>query len=84
MERPAFENLPADKLPQRLVNRMWSFLQKWEYCNKRYIGNANFLHSQQATQGDADSMSANIGARESWYGVKEISRFVKIYQASMY
>lgn len=70
MERPAFENLPADKLPKRLVNRMWSFFQKWEYCNQRYIGKANSLHSQQATQGDADSMSANTGTRNGWNEVK--------------
>jgi four helix bundle protein len=76
MGKPDFENLEVYKLSEKLANKIWKIVMKWDYFNKDTIG-------KQITR-SADSIGANIAEGNGRHNIKENQRFIRIARGSLY
>ncbi|GAB4523698.1 MAG: hypothetical protein Tsb0014_01490 [Pleurocapsa sp.] len=66
--RPDFENLKVYQLAEKLANKIWDVVKKWESFSKNTIG-------KQIVR-SADSIGANIAEGNDRYNIQDNQRFV--------
>jgi four helix bundle protein len=76
MGKTNFENLRVYQLAERLADRIWNVVRKWDYFAKSTIG-------QQMVDA-ADGVGANIAEGTGRGSLQDNRRFVKIARGSLY
>ncbi|PMB42433.1 hypothetical protein CEN40_17995 [Fischerella thermalis CCMEE 5205] len=75
MGRPDFEELQVYKLAEKLANKIWEIVIKWDDFAKDTIG-------KQIVRA-VDSIGANIAEGRGRYNYQDNKRFVKMARGSM-
>ncbi|WP_337885510.1 four helix bundle protein [Fischerella thermalis] len=75
MGRPDFEELQVYKLAEKLANKIWKIVIKWDDFAKDTIG-------KQIVRA-VDSIGANIAEGRGRYNYQDNKRFVKMARGSM-
>jgi four helix bundle protein len=76
MGRPDFEDLELYQLAEKLANKIWGFVQKWNFFAKATI--------DKKIVRAADSVCANIAEERGRYNYQDNQRFIKIARGSLY
>lgn len=76
MEKTNFEKLRVYQLSEKLADRIWRIIIKWDYFSKITIG--------RQIVNAADGVGANIAEGSGRGSVQDNRRFVKIARGSLY
>ncbi|AFZ42701.1 hypothetical protein PCC7418_0472 [Halothece sp. PCC 7418] len=72
----SFEDLQIYQIAEKLANKIWLIVSKWDYFAKDTIG-------KQLVR-SVDSIGANIAEGNGRYNHKDKERFIKIARGSLY
>jgi four helix bundle protein len=72
----SFEDLQVYQIAEKLANKIWFIVSKWDYFTKETMG-------KQLVR-SVDSIGANIAEGNGRYNHKDKERFIKIARGSLY
>ena len=75
MDKSNFEKLEIYKLAEKLADKIWFIVEKWQYFEKDTVG-------KQMVRA-ADSVGANIAEGNGRYSYKENQHFIRIARGSL-